>query len=281
MKTKHSISAILAAMCITTACGPSRYAVQLEMRYPSRAGIELAGKNISVVYAMSGKPKADLFCGKMAESFAGVLEKDYGTGEGSVGLYQVDGRTGDYSRKDSLISLLMKTGADAVFLFDTLKIDDLVSDTVPVNIILYCYDGMDKNDKVHRFAGTAVLPASSDDSIVSEADSAGKNVAGSFTSQWKHEQYTIVYYDNAQWHEALAKADMYDWKGAMDIWLDLLSTNDSMKRSCAQYNIAVACYMLGDISLAGQWLDRSDADNPLGAMSENLRKRIEMRKASL
>ena len=63
----------------------------------------------------------------------------------------------------------------------------------------------------------------------------------------------------------------------MDIWLELLETNDLLKRSCAEYNIAVACYMLGDYNLASEWLDLSDKDNLL-PLSDALRKRIEARK---
>ena len=63
----------------------------------------------------------------------------------------------------------------------------------------------------------------------------------------------------------------------MDIWLELLSSKDMLKRSCAEYNIAVACYMLGDLDLASEWLDRSDTDNRL-AQSDALRKRINARR---
>ena len=76
----------------------------------------------------------------------------------------------------------------------------------------------------------------------------------------------------------LDRAEAYDWKGAMDQWFLLLNSNDPLRRSCAEYNIAVACYMLGDYSLASQWLDRSDADSKLPNMSDNLRKRIDSRK---
>ena len=50
-----------------------------------------------------------------------------------------------------------------------------------------------------------------------------------------------------------------------------------MKKATAEYNIAVACYMLGDFDLATQWLDRSDADNMMPTLSDALRKRINSR----
>ena len=109
-----------------------------------------------------------------------------------------------------------------------------------------------------------------------KAEDTGKTVASSFLSQWKHEQYSVIYYNNEKWYKALDKAGAYDWKGAMDIWLEFLNTGDLLKRSCAEYNIAIACYMLGDYSLASEWLDRSDKDNRL-PLSDALRKRIDAR----
>ena len=102
-------------------------------------------------------------------------------------------------------------------------------------------------------------------------------LSSSFKSQWKHEQYSIFYFETDKWYKALELADAYDWRGAMDIWLELLSSKDMLKRSCAEYNIAVACYMLGDLDLASEWLDRSDTDNRL-AQSDALRKRINARR---
>ena len=93
-----------------------------------------------------------------------------------------------------------------------------------------------------------------------------------------NEVYSIAYYDSSKWYEGLVRADQYDWKGAMDIWIGLLDSKDMMKRSAAEYNIAVACYMLGDYHLALEWLDRSDADNGFPTLSDGLRKRIEARK---
>jgi hypothetical protein len=49
-----------------------------------------------------------------------------------------------------------------------------------------------------------------------------------------------------------------------------------MKRACAEYNISVACYMLGDYPLAIEWLDLADKENKL-PISDALRKRIDAR----
>ena len=76
--------------------------------------------------------------------------------------------------------------------------------------------------------------------------------------------------------EAAVAASDYRWKDALDIWISLTSTNNLQKRSCAEYNIAVACYMMREYGLALEWLDRSDADYPV-AEARSLRQKISSR----
>ena len=269
---------ILSLVYMTVSCGPSRHAIPVEMRYPSKSGLELAGKIVSVIYSVAGDECADRFNQNLAEAFAKALEKDYGTGEGSVGLHAADNGNGLYSSKDSLFSFIMSTGADLVILFDIPEIGDRTGSTWPIAVKLYCYDGMDRSEKVHMFSGSTSISASDQQEQLQQASDSGRMLAESFVSQWKQEQYSIAYYDSFKWYEALIKAEEYDWKGAMEIWFTLLDSKDVMKRACAEYNIAVACYMLGDFSLAAEWLDRSDEENRIPTLSDSLRKRIEARK---
>ena len=262
---------ILAFAFLLVSCGPSRHAIYVEMRHPSKSGLDLAGKLVSVVYAGD---KEDVVRCNIAESFVKSLNEDYG--EGSVGLYNVAGRTEDYMGRDSLVSLLMSTGSDVVFLLDS-KPGELVSSGVPLNIVLYCYDAMNKEDKVQIFRGTTVLEAFSEKQLAEQSGKTGEILSESFEIQWKPEQYSIAYYDGTKWYEALVAAEQYEWKKAMDIWMSLLDSKDAMKRASAEYNIAVACYMLGDLELASEWLYRSDAENKLPVLSDGLRKRIEAR----
>ena len=303
----------IAAVCLCIAsCAPMKHAVHVEMRHPSKSGIDLAGKDVSVVYLETDNTVANAFSEGMADAFAYTLEQDYGTGEGSVGIYRMPmSPDGNYASKDSLFNILMDTGADVVFLFDTVRLGTIVIGgatrvasprsadstfvsraSMPYTMKLFCFDAMDQKEQVKTFGGTSVARPDvySDgrrtskelmDKAMKNVDKDGWNagvlVAESFKSQWKHEQYSIVYFDSSdKWFEAMLKADQYDWKGAMDIWLDMLKTKDMMKRSCAEFNISVACYMLGDYNLASQWLERSDEDNKL-PISDAMRKRIDQR----
>ena len=60
----------------------------------------------------------------------------------------------------------------------------------------------------------------------------------------------------------------------MDIWLALLDTNDLMKRASAEYNLSGACFMLGDLELAHEWLEKSKADNDMPTLTDAMTKRI-------
>ena len=275
MKKSLFILILLAAV----SCGPARHAITLQMRYPSKSGIDLGGKIVSVAYSAIGDPVVDSFNETMAGSFADVLEEDYATGEGSVKVIGVDGSKTDYAQRDSLIRILMNTGSDIVFLFASPVINyENPSGGMPMKVTLYCYDGMNKEDKVFAFTGTTVISSTVASSMKNEAVDVGKNVSEVFKAEWKHEQYSIAYFDSAKWYEALYLAEEYDWKGAMDIWFSLLDTKDLMKRACAEYNISVACYMLGDFELADEWLKKSKADNDMPTLTDAMGKRIEAMK---
>lgn len=302
---------MLVAASAAVSCGPSRHVVQVEMRYPSKAGIDLAGKNVSVVYLENKDKAASEFNSYMADGFAYALEEEYGTGEGSVAIFRMPRTDGsNYADKDTLFNLLMDTGSDVVFLIDTVKLGTMKVDGatrvaaaasrdssyisvahMPFTMKMYSFDAMDKTATVRNYGGSSeaqpIVYSDGNDSssqqyakarasLPSAAWDVGKEISESFKSQWKHEQYTLTYFDSEKWYLALDLAEAYDWKGAMDIWMELLKTNDLMKRSCAEYNIAVACYMLGDYGLASEWLDLSDEDNLL-PLSDALRKRIKAR----
>ena len=307
---KLSISAL--ALMMFVACAPSKYTMHLETRYPSKSGLDLAGKNVSVIYLENGTEFKDGFSASMAESLAYNLEKDYGTGEGSVGVFRMTKSAGgDYASKDTLFNLLMDTGSDLVFLIDTIRFGEMTvggpskvsyatvpdSSTVnlgsiPFNLRLYSYDAMNASEEVKNFGGTAIaqpevysngtlsseqLKAGAYKALPAEGWAAGEMLSKSFASQWKVEGYSIIYFDSPKWLAAAEKADQLDWKGAMDIWFELLDSKDVLKRSSAAYNIALSCYMLGDYKLAEEWLDLSDKDSEL-PLSSALRTRIQERK---
>ena len=262
------MSAIGMLMLAAVSCGPSRYMIDVEMRHKSKAGVDFTGKNVTVVYPKTQEYPLGTYVESLADGLAWNLKDQYQQTLDSVAVFALNDSGEKYASRDSLISLLMKTGSDVVLLLD--KVDYGA-------ISLRCYDAMNQDDRMLSYAGRTEVASTDISTYPAQAWDAGKNLAASFVPQWKHEQYSIYYFSNEKWYDALAKADMYDWKSAIDVWFTFLDSNDALKRSCASYNIATACYMLGDYDLALEWLDRSDKDNLL-QLSSVLRKRINARK---
>ena len=190
---------LLSVALMVVSCGPSRHAIYLEMRYPSKSGLDLAGKVISVVYMENDDEQGNLFNESMADAFAYNLEKDYGTGEGSIGIYKMRSEEDvDYADRDRMLDLLVDTDADVVFLFDTLKLGPILSDgSTQFSMSLHCFDGMDKDDQVHTYKGSSAA-------VLSDGGSkSGTTISSSFKSQWKNEQYSLMYFDSEKWYKAL------------------------------------------------------------------------------
>lgn len=307
---KSGLRVLLIMVLVLTAlsCGPSRFTMLLEMKQPSKSGVNLNGKTVSVVYLENGNRLQDDFASYMAASFSESLQNDYGTGKGSVGVFRMPMAEGaDYSVKDTLVNLLIDTGSDVVFLFDTTKFgvmtlgtSDKLSEpvsadsayintgSVPYTIKLYCFDAMNQKEEVRTFGGTSVaqpavysagketdeqLKVQLATALSKEGWNVGQVIASSFAPQWKEEGFSIIYFDSEKWITALEKANQFQWKQAMDIWLGLVDSKDIMKRSCAAYNMAVACYISGEYKLALEWLNLSNLEYEL-QMSDSLRKKI-------
>lgn len=302
---------VASALFALVSCAPQAFVVSPEMRGPSKSGLNLAGKSMAVVYLTDGNPRDTLFNASAAGGFASRLEEDYFGGEREVGLFTARGGDGvQYASKDSLVSLVMETGKDVVFVIDIPElgipsINDPVKVTgrvapkdsayvstasVPFNTRIFVYDSMGKEDKVYAFAGGRNVRVdvysdgrtSKDDlmgkvwsNIASGAENAGYVAAKSFMSTWKSDDFYVIYYDASEdaWDKGAEYAYSYKWKEAIDQWMKLLDCRSDEKKACAAYNIALGCFMCGQPSLALEWLDRSDSYTPV-SLSKTLRLKI-------
>ena len=307
MKKSIGILAAIGTAALLASCSPSGYSLYLQTRQPSVSGMKLTGKSIAVAWLEDEARKDTVFSSNLAEGFAETLEADYFGGETAVDIYRMPkDPSGKYSDRDTLFNILMDSGKDVVFLLDAPTFGDvsisgktivggdkpdssrLCYGSAPYSIKMYVYDSM-AADSVRTFKGSSVVrvPIYCSEwtgreallhtfwrGLGAEGTRAGRKSADTFLSQWKDEQFTLIYYDDEQWTEALLKAENMEWREAMDIWMGQLGTKNMVKRSCAEYNLALACYLLGDYSLAVSWLDLSDKDQYI-SLSAALRKRIE------
>lgn len=299
-----SAIAALSALVALQSCDPQAFSMNVEMRYPSSSGMSIDGKSVAVVYLNEDSAKDSVFNECLANGFASAIEKNYFNGAEAVNLYKMPKVGGGvYSNADTLINLIVDTGCDIVFLFDApefgnVQIKEQKTSTsgtyypvsVPVAIKLYGFDSLSGSDTVRVWTGTRMLSANMESSlgrqaaadslwnrIGSSAENLGEVSARTFAPVWKEETYTFIYYESPEaWLTAAQYASDYKWNEAMKVWISLLDTNNTMKRSCAEYNIATACFLMGDNELALKWLNSSDEDYPI-SLSKTLRKRIQTR----
>ena len=298
----------LAALALA-ACSPQTLTLSVDMRHPSKSGIDLSRKSMSIVYMDDGTADST-FSNGVASSLARSLEEDYFAGREAIGVYKIPA---DSVSLDLMHRLVMDTGDDVVFLLgppafgevalsenaavrNSVSVDSafVAQAQIPYNARLFVYDSMDKQDRLQMFRGSSILRTQvfSNGVTASEflkekaleakdlgADLVGKQISNRFVPTWKTEGYTLYYFEgwDEDWIEAISLAYDMNWKAAADIWMKKVNENSYTKRACACYNTALAFYMMGDLNLATKWLDRADQ---LGApsLSPGLRKRIEARK---
>lgn len=235
------------------------------------------GKSLSVV-SLEPEDKSDTsFCRAMAEAIASNLEKEYFDGEQSVAVYRTPkDPVGKYVSKDTLIAMVMRTGSDVVILQDAPSVAMGENNNLNCLSQVYVYDSMNKsNDKVYLIKDSEAIP---EKGMMSLASKFGAEVARQLYPNWKTERIDYYYFlswDN-DWDYASYYAEDMQWKKAMDLWMKKSVKGSSDRRAAACYNVALACYMLGDVELARKWLDESEKLAHL-SLADKLRRKISER----
>jgi len=292
------------------ACSPQTLTMSVDMRHPSKSGIDLSRKTISIVYMDDGAVDTT-FSNGVASALARSLEEDYFAGREAVGVYKVPA---DSVSLDLMHNLVIDSGDDVIFLIgpptfgemvlgDAKAVSNPVSvdsafvsqAQIPYNAKLFVYDSMDKEDRLHVFRGNSILRGQVFSNGVTApeylkersldfkdlgADLVGRQISNRFVPTWKTEGYSLYYYDNfgdEDWVRAASLAYEMKWKKAADIWMKKAHEKGDARRACASYNTALAFYMLGDLNLATKWLDLAD-QYAMPDLSPGLRKRIEARR---
>ena len=298
----------LAALALA-ACSPQTLTLNVDMRHPSKSGIDLSRKSMSVVY-MDDAQADTTFSNGVASSLARSLEEDYFAGREAIGVYKIPV---DSVSLDLMHNLVIDSGDDVIFLIgpptfgevalgDTKAVSNPVSvdsafvtqAQIPYNAKLFVYDSMDKDDKLHVFRGNSILRGQVFSNGVTApeflkdkaldfkelgADLVGKQISNRFVPTWKTEGYSLYYFEgwDEDWLSAAYYAYDMNWKKAADIWMKKVNDGSGTRRACACYNTALAFYMMGDLNLATKWLDRADQYGT-PSLSPGLRKRIEARR---
>ena len=270
------LAAVLSGAALVS-CGPSAYVMQMESRRPSASGLDLSGKTLSVVYLESPDGRDSLFNNRAADALAYGLETEFFGGEEAVKVYNlVKEPDGDYASRDTASQYIMLLDSDVVMILDTPQSTTGPDGrALPATSKLYVYDSMaGDNDGV-----TTLQCSSNTVSLTDEGRAAnvGNSLLRPLCSRWEEESFTVLYYDSGKWIDAVLLADDMKWDEAISAWMELSRSRDISKASCACYNVALGCYVMGQYDLALEWLDESDTLRPL-SVSDSLRKKISDRK---
>ena len=132
-----------------SSCAPQAYSLLYDMHYPGEAGFVLENKTMTVVYLNDGRRQDTTYVNSLASGFAKGLEREYFNSEEAVPVLSVPkDPKGVYYSRDSLVSLMMATDADVLFLFDS-PVLTTSRDSLQAQSYLYVYDGLDrKRDSV-------------------------------------------------------------------------------------------------------------------------------------
>lgn len=261
----------LSAVLFVTACSPQVYPLYLDVRQPSKSGLDLARKSMGIVFMDSAAPADSAFDRSVASALARSLEEDYFGGEEEVGLYHIP--AADSLSLDYMHSLVMDTNRDVVFVLSSHLGEKTADGGLPVSSRLMVYDSMGE-DRIRTYTGSNVLPAAGEGEP-SQAEVAGKRISRRFLSQWQTESFSFYYIDglDESWMRALEYLQEGKMSKAMDEWMRLAKDGNTTVRACAAYNMAMAFYLSEDYRMSSHWLDLSDRVGKL-PLSDGLHKRL-------
>ena len=161
----------LAALALA-ACSPQTLTFNVDMRHPSKSGIDLSRKSMSIVFMDDGQADTT-FSNGVASSLARSLEDDYFGGDEAIGVYKIPL---DSVSLDLMHRLVIDSGDDVIFLLGPPSFGELVlgeptpvknpvsvdsafvaQAQLPYNAKLFVYDSMGKDDQLHVFRGNSIL----------------------------------------------------------------------------------------------------------------------------
>ena len=253
---KRFASCVAAALALA-ACSPQVYPLYLEVRQPSSSGLDLSRKTMGIVYMDSANPADSTFDRSAASALARALEEDYFSGAEEVGLYHT--AASDSVSLEKMHTLVMDTDKDVVFLLSSHLGTARSAGSLPVTTRLSVYDSMGE-DKVHRYSGSAILPAQGGADAPSQPEVVGERISARFLSKWKTEPFSLYYFDQilSDWEAPIVHVVEGKLAKAIDAWVPLVKKGNSLQRACAAYNMAMAFYLLEDYEMSLLWLDYAD-----------------------
>lgn len=281
---------LITTFALLGACGPVINILEVDVRLPAAKPLPLVGKEMAVFIPQydSVSTTDSIMLEKFGSSLADELSVQVRLPEGTVPMYSHytgEQPLGTLDQPDYVFRLALETGADMVFMvdslsvggFDTRKVSEASGDfkkqflIVPFHSVVRVFDAtkfafseyVTLRDTVAWEVWvpydqmTVSIPTSAFDDLKNAADYLGRRTARSFVDQWETQDRVIFLYKKTEWNRAYDYALAFEWDKAMQIWLKLTEGNNAQEVACAAFNVALSCEMQGYFDLAKEWLEFS------------------------
>ncbi len=254
---KTCLHLILPALTLLlVSCSPRIYTSyrDVEVRKPSRSGIDLTGKSVAFVFPSGLDSQETALYASLADAFASRLDEAYPESD-SVSVFTLPYSKSNFET-DSLVNLVLDADCDLLFMLGRPgQFGQSGYRQGECMIPLVTYDAMSADDKPVRHFSIAANagpdPAKSGELI-------GVRISQSFLPEWQSEVISFFYTEESSWMDAAGDATLMRWQDAMRKWIALLDKEtDLNRRACLEYNMGVACMMTGRPDLAVSWFEQS------------------------
>jgi len=280
MKTIRTIS-LLIALLLAGGCGPMINILEVDVRQPASRPMNIMGREMAVFTPLydSITLSDSVLMNRYAQSLADGLALQARLPKGAVPLFihhTGSESLGTLDQPDYAHRLALETETDLLFMVDSVTIGGfLVNDNAyllaPIQAVVRVYDAelvrftryipirvtaaWDIGDQADK--ETITIPRSAFIDLQRAAVYMGEQTARSFMDQWETQDRVVFVFDKLKWNRAYDHALAFEWDKAMEIWLELLKSNNTKEVACAAFNVALACEMQGNFALAEKWLDLS------------------------
>lgn len=257
------IFAIAVAAILLCACSYQRYALNLSLMEPSYINIGISGKDVAIAYLESDDERDTLFSNAFATGLAQGIERDYFNGKNVIDIYRLPCEVGeDYLETGGMEDMVMEFDSDLVICLPLAEFSgNKISQTV------YLYDAMDSlsRRRVIKKLGSLVDGVDLGDIALSM----GEDTEVALKPNWSAREFNLLYFDSGRnWYYAIYAAANDKWDEAVDIWMPYVTKESPIQKACAAYNIALACFLHREHSLALEWLDFADGCTELQESGE-------------
>lgn len=261
---------VVSVLLAVTSCAPIPMYLNLESKNLPEVSIPIEGREIGVISVVEANGKDSALVAELGMGIAEKLESD---------VYVVSSEYMDLSEPGTLDLYAIQTQKDFLITVDSLyagnynvKRDNFITVKLPVSFKMKAYDARNIEtyfDKlvVDTLSWTIFGSENVSDSYaVSQANSllkevmreVGNQAASVLVPTWSQEERMIVCFQSSDWETAYYLAYDFKWEQAMDIWLELVKSQNPQKSGSAAYNMAVACEILGRYDVALKWLEYAE-----------------------